>query len=159
MLSLNGDYMEIHTPQMEVAKSLIELYHALNITNITTTQRIDLLRNVRGTVINHQSIVGVTELLKLIDRECDLISRNRPIDTLRGLRQRISNLYLQFVNNPMINTQSEQFSHVPSDSFISQHNALMRTQQIQSDKSSDQLNNNTDTIKYGRADLPNDVCA
>jgi IQ and ubiquitin-like domain-containing protein len=49
------------------------------------------------------------EMKELIDREADLISRNRPHKSMERLRLRLSNLFLQFLQDPQYNPRASDF--------------------------------------------------
>jgi hypothetical protein len=50
-----------------------------------------------------------SEIRDLIDRESDLLTRNRPVHTMEKLRTRLSNLFLQFIQNPKYNPRAGDF--------------------------------------------------
>jgi len=52
------------------------------------------------------------EIVDLIDREADLLNRGRSEKSLEGLRRRISNLFLQFVETPEFNPEATRFQKV-----------------------------------------------
>lgn len=49
------------------------------------------------------------EIKDLLDREADLISRNRPAKSMERLRMRLSNLFLEFLQNPEFNPRAVDF--------------------------------------------------
>jgi hypothetical protein len=51
-----------------------------------------------------------------IDREADLLNRGRAIRTLSGVRKRISNLFLAFIETPEFNPEAASIQSVPQDS-------------------------------------------
>lgn len=53
------------------------------------------------------------EVVDLIDREADLLNRGRSEKSLEGLRKRISNLFLQFIETPEFNPEAARFQKVP----------------------------------------------
>ena len=62
------------------------------------------------------------DIISLIDREADLLLRGVPENTLDGLRQRISTLFLQFVKTPTFNPEIARYLKVPQDPSILKHN-------------------------------------
>uniref|UniRef100_A0A7S1BCA1 IQ motif and ubiquitin-like domain-containing protein n=1 Tax=Corethron hystrix TaxID=216773 RepID=A0A7S1BCA1_9STRA len=61
--------------------------------------------------LSSPATVSVTEeLIDLIDREMDLISRRRCKDSMEGLRKRLQNLFLQLVRCPVFNPACAQLS-------------------------------------------------
>jgi hypothetical protein len=59
-----------------------------------------------------------------IDREADLLNRGRNVKTLEGLRNRIRNLFLVFIETPEFNPEAASIQAVPADanSFVLQAN-------------------------------------
>ena len=61
------------------------------------------------------------EIVDLIDREVDLLNRRRGEKTLEGLRKRVANLFLQFIETPEFNPEAARFSAVPRDLMLRQN--------------------------------------
>jgi hypothetical protein len=53
-----------------------------------------------------------------IDREADLLNRGRKMKTLEGLRNRIKNLFLVFIETPEFNPEAASIQAVPSDASL-----------------------------------------
>lgn len=53
------------------------------------------------------------EIVGLIDRETDMLSRGRPEDAFKGVRQRLRTLFLEFCQTPAFNPESAKYSKVP----------------------------------------------
>ena len=53
------------------------------------------------------------DIVELIEREEDLICRGRGDKSLEGLRRRLSNLYLQFIDTPEFNPEAANYQQVP----------------------------------------------
>ncbi|KUF86901.1 hypothetical protein AM588_10002334 [Phytophthora nicotianae] len=51
------------------------------------------------------------ELVELIDREADMLSRGRKEKSLEGLRKRLTNLFLQFIETPEFNPEAAALKH------------------------------------------------
>jgi hypothetical protein len=51
------------------------------------------------------------DIVELIDREADLLNRGRREANLEGLRRRLSNLFLQFVETPEFNPEAYVFTN------------------------------------------------
>ena len=51
--------------------------------------------------------------MDLCDREAEMLNRGRSIETLSGLRQRLANLFLQFIETPDFNPEATRFLKVP----------------------------------------------
>jgi hypothetical protein len=95
----------VDTPFTIRAKELKDLYNGLRITALSIQERLDLLLHVKWTVKEFDCLL-TSEIVELVDRETDLLNRNRPRDSLTGLRQRLSNLFLQFIKTPEFNPES-----------------------------------------------------
>eukprot|EP00758_Cryptobia_borreli_P013659 Tbor_TRINITY_DN5853_c1_g7::TRINITY_DN5853_c1_g7_i1::g.7039::m.7039 len=100
------------TPLVVRAKELKDLYNGLDRTKISIDERLDLLLNVKWTVKEFDCKL-TREIVELIDREADLLNRRRKESTLVGLRLRIRNLFLQFIETPEFNPEAFQFQRVP----------------------------------------------
>ena len=55
------------------------------------------------------------DIVDLIDREADMLNRGRSESSFAGLRKRLSNLFLQFVETPDFNPESARFQQVPQE--------------------------------------------
>jgi hypothetical protein len=53
------------------------------------------------------------EIVELIQREQELLRRGRNEKMLTGSRQRLSNLFLQFLETPEFNPEAAKFQEVP----------------------------------------------
>jgi len=49
------------------------------------------------------------EIMELVDREADLLTRGRSAKSMDSLRARISNLFLRFLENPQYNPRAADF--------------------------------------------------
>eukprot|EP00949_MAST-11_sp_MAST-11-sp1_P004859 g4859.t1 len=113
----DGDVAEVHTPFTTRAKELRELYNGLCLQLLTTDERLDVLLHVKWTVKEFDCNL-TREIVDLIDREADLINRGRSEKTLVGLRRRLSNLFLQFIETPEFNPEAARFQKVPRDLML-----------------------------------------
>lgn len=83
--------------------------------------RLEILLNVKWTVKestaqhSHYSINTSCnrDIEELVDREADLLNRGRSYKSMESLRARLSNLFLQFIENPAYNPRAEEFIHIP----------------------------------------------
>ena len=55
------------------------------------------------------------EIVDLIDREADMLNRGRSETSLEGLRLRLSNLFLQFIETPEFNPEAARFQKLPRE--------------------------------------------
>ncbi len=92
----------IETPFTIRAKELWDLYEGLNSSTFSVDERLDVLLHVKWSVKEFDCIL-TRDISDLIDREADLLNRGRSGVLLEGLRTRISNLFLQFINTPEFN--------------------------------------------------------
>ena len=58
------------------------------------------------------------KILELIERESDMLQRGRPDSSLEGLRQRLNNLYLNFIETPTFNPEAQRFQIIPKDYLL-----------------------------------------
>jgi hypothetical protein len=107
----NGMPVPVETPFTTRAKELSELFLALKGTIKGVDERLDVLLNVKWTV-NEFDCALTRDIVELIDREADLLNRGRSQKTLKGLRQRLENLFLQFVETPEFNPEAQRFLKV-----------------------------------------------
>lgn len=110
----DGDTAQVHTPFSTRAKELQELYSGLMLPMLTVDERLDVLLHVKWTVKEFDCLL-TREVVDLIDREADLLNRGRGEKSLEGLRKRIGNLFLQFIETPEFNPEAARFQKVPRD--------------------------------------------
>ena len=60
----------------------------------------------------------IHKILELIERESDMLQRGRPDSSLEGLRQRLNNLYLNFIETPTFNPEAQRFQIIPKDYLL-----------------------------------------
>ncbi|GLE01880.1 hypothetical protein PINS_up010718 [Pythium insidiosum] len=101
----DGGVKEVHTPFTIRAKELTDLYHGLKLSLASVDERLDVLLNVKWTVKEFDCAL-TREIIELIDREADMLSRGRKKESLEGLRKRLTNLFLQFIENPEFNPEA-----------------------------------------------------
>lgn len=108
----DGETTTVHTPFTTRAKELTDLYSGLRLPLLTVDERLDVLLHVKWTVKEFDCNL-TREVVDLIDREADMLNRGRPEKSFKGLRKRLSNLFLQFVETPEFNPESMRFQKVP----------------------------------------------
>lgn len=74
-------------------------------------ERLDILLHVKWTVKEFDCNL-TREIVSLIDREIDMLKRGRSESSISGLRQRMANLFLQFIETPEFNPESQRFQKV-----------------------------------------------
>lgn len=105
--------VNMDTPNIIRARELRDLYFALvRHEKCTVDERLQVLLHVKHTVKEYDCRL-TRDVVDLIDREGDLISRGRGASMLDGLRRRIGNLFLQFVRTPEFNPEAAKYSRVP----------------------------------------------
>ncbi|KAI8895709.1 hypothetical protein BC833DRAFT_529111 [Globomyces pollinis-pini] len=103
-LCRDNKLVQVDTPNIIRARELRDLYHALNFPMLTVDERLQILLHVKFTVKEFDCNL-TRDIVDLIDREGDLISRGRGEKSLEGLRKRICNLFLQFIQTPEFNPE------------------------------------------------------
>jgi hypothetical protein len=104
----DGRYTEVHTPYSTRAKELMDLYNGLRLPFLSTDERLDVLLHTKWTVKEFDCNLS-REIVDLIDREADMLNRGRGEASLEGLRKRLSNLFLQFIETPEFNPEAARF--------------------------------------------------
>jgi hypothetical protein len=108
----NGKMCEIIDPFITRAKELMDLYNGLKMGHLSIDERLDVLLHTKWTVKEFDCNL-TREIVDLIDREADMLNRGRSETSLVGLRKRLSNLFLQFVETPNFNPEAARFQRVP----------------------------------------------
>lgn len=101
-------YTEVHTPFTTRSKELMDLYNGLRLPFLSTDERLDVLLHTKWTVKEFDCNL-TREIVDLIDREADMLNRGRSEASLEGLRKRLSNLFLQFIETPEFNPEAARF--------------------------------------------------
>lgn len=109
----DGGVKEVHTPFTIRAKELMDLYHGLKTPLASVDERLDVLLHVKWTVKEFECAL-TKEIIELIDREADMLNRGRKEKSLEGLRKRLANLFLQFIENPEFNPESAALKQTTS---------------------------------------------
>ena len=107
----NEDVVNVQTPFTTRASELMDLYNAVIDNSLNSEQRLDVLLNVKWTVKEFDCQL-TRELAGLIDREADMLNRGRSKKSLAGLRRRISNQFLQFIESPQFNPEAARFQKI-----------------------------------------------
>ena len=107
----DGELQSVHTPFTTRARELMELYNGLATPLLAVDERLDVLLNVKWTVQEFDCPLS-RDIVELCDREADLLNRGRSASSVDGLRKRILNLFLQFIETPDFNPESKRFLKV-----------------------------------------------
>lgn len=115
----DGRCTEVYDHNTERAKELMLIYNSLKMKNVTLDERLDILFNTKMTVVHSEADVS-EEIEELINREADMINRGRPEKSLEGminltvgLRLRLCNLFLQFIEDPQSNPEAARYQKIP----------------------------------------------
>merc|ERR1712107_276760 len=106
----------VHTPFSTRAQELMDLYSGLRLPLLTVDERLDVLLHVKWTVKEFDCNL-TREIVDLIDREADTLNRGRPEKSFAGLRRRLANLFLQFIETPEFNPEATKFQKVPRQMY------------------------------------------
>mmetsp|Transcript_65566 Transcript_65566/g.118096 ORF Transcript_65566/g.118096 Transcript_65566/m.118096 type:complete len:460 (-) Transcript_65566:87-1466(-) len=112
----DGETTTVHTPFTTRAKELMDLYSGLRLPLLTVDERLDVLLHVKWTVKEFDCNL-TREIVDLIDREADMLNRGRPEKSFAGLRKRLGNLFLQFIETPEFNPEAMKFQKVPRELY------------------------------------------
>ncbi|NWI91798.1 IQUB protein, partial [Pitta sordida] len=110
----DGKITEVDTQDTLHARELLEIYRSISMKGIPKDERRAVLLTLRCTVKEHECKL-TQEILELIDREVDLMSREVKGCNLEGLRQRICALFLQYIKIPKVNPGITGLLKVPQD--------------------------------------------
>ena len=113
----DGEVAQVHTPFTTRAKELMELYNGLRLPLLTIDERLDVLLHVKWTVKEFDCNL-TRDIVELIDREADMLNRGRSEASLAGLRKRLANLFLQFIETPEFNPEAARFQKVPQELIL-----------------------------------------
>jgi hypothetical protein len=114
----------------------MELYNGLRLPFLSIDERLDVLLHVKWTVKEFDCNL-TRDIVELIDREvgrvsmerwvdfnpvpaaqADMLNRGRSEASLQGLRTRLANLFLQFIETPEFNPEAGRFQKVPQQELI-----------------------------------------
>jgi hypothetical protein len=113
----DGKMTEMDTPHSLRAQQLRDLYNSLEMSYLTQDERLDVLLTLKYTIKEHECKL-TQELMELIDREADLLTRGIKVSNLEGLRQRILCLFLQYCKTPLFNPEVTRLLKVPQDPSV-----------------------------------------
>ncbi|XP_034542639.1 IQ and ubiquitin-like domain-containing protein [Notolabrus celidotus] len=110
----DGRLIEMDTQHTLRARELKELYNDTNLSVVSQEQRLQVLMTLKHTVKEHECQL-TQDIVDLIDREVDLMTRGVKAASLEGLRKRISTLFLQFIKTPAFNPKAARLLKVPQN--------------------------------------------
>ncbi|NWH60570.1 IQUB protein, partial [Geococcyx californianus] len=117
----DGKITEMDTPYTLRARELFEIYCSISRNGIPKNERIDVLLTLKCTVEEHECKL-TQEIMELIYREFDLMSREVKECNLEGLRKRICTLFLQYIKTPEFNPEVARILKVPPDPLMLYNN-------------------------------------
>ena len=104
--------VQVVTPLTTRALELKRLYDALGLEGLGVEDRTEVLLHVKYTVAEVDCKLS-RELIGLLDRELDLLARDRPAAALAALRSRIRTLFLAFCDTPDFNPLAARHGGAP----------------------------------------------
>ncbi|KAH7427098.1 hypothetical protein KP509_10G030200 [Ceratopteris richardii] len=124
----DGRLVHVQTVDSLRALDMMRLYTALSKCSRTVDERMCVLGYIKWTVQEFDCQL-TKDLIQLIEREADLMFRNRPTESLQGLRERILDLFLKIILMPKFNPEAASYQCVPND-FDQRSAQTMRQQAI-----------------------------
>ncbi|KAM9854644.1 IQ motif and ubiquitin-like domain-containing protein [Aulostomus maculatus] len=110
----DGRLLEMDNQHTIRARELRDLYNSITRADVRPDQRLQLLMTLKHTVKEHECQL-TRDIVELIDREVDLMTREIKADKLKGLRRRISTLFLQLIKTPAFNPEVAMHLKVPQN--------------------------------------------
>ena len=114
----------VETPLTKTAEKLEEQFKNLNSSTTVDVRLKNLLefKKLMEGYYQENKCVLIQEIISLIERESDMLQRGRPESSLTGkisnylgLRQRLNNLYLSFIEVPKFNPEAGRFQIIPKN--------------------------------------------
>ncbi|GLD61737.1 IQ and ubiquitin-like domain-containing protein [Lates japonicus] len=110
----DGRLIEMDTQHTIRARELRDLYAGVNELTAAEEQRLHVLMTLKHTVKEHECQL-TRDIVDLIDREVDLMTRGVKAVRLEGLRRRICTLFLQYIKTPAFNPEVAKLLKVPQN--------------------------------------------
>ncbi|KAF1386387.1 hypothetical protein PFLUV_G00094300 [Perca fluviatilis] len=110
----DGRLIEMDSPHTIRARELRDLYNSISLSTVSQEQRLHVLMTLKHTVKEHKCQL-TQDIVDLIDREVDLMTRGVKAASLEGLRKRISTLFLQYIKTPAFNPEVAKLLKVPQN--------------------------------------------
>jgi len=108
-----GEVASVHTAATSKAKEYMQLYQQLAAPAGSLDERLDVLLQAKWTVKAFEGGPLTRDIIELVDREADLLNRGRPGKSLEGLRTRLANMFLQFVQSEQYNPRAGELLGLP----------------------------------------------
>ena len=119
----DGHYINVQTVLTLTASKLEKQFKKLN-SSTTVDVRLANLLEFKKLMEEHNKEFPcslIQKILELIERESDMLQRGRPDSSLEGLRQRLNNLYLNFIETPTFNPEAQRFQIIPKDYLLNMY--------------------------------------
>lgn len=116
----DGHYINVQTVLTLTAEKLEKQFKKI-ISATTVDKRLVNLLEFKKLMEEHNKerpCSLIQKILELIERESDMLHRGRPDSSLEGLRQRLNNLYLNFIETPTFNPEAQRFQIIPKDYLL-----------------------------------------
>ncbi|XP_069018751.1 IQ motif and ubiquitin-like domain-containing protein [Embiotoca jacksoni] len=110
----DGRLIEMDSPHTIRARELRDLYNNIGPSDSSHEERLHVLMTLKHTVREHECQL-TRDIVDLIDREVDLMTRGVKRASLEGLRKRISTLFLQYIKTPAFNPEVAKHLKVPQN--------------------------------------------
>uniref|UniRef100_A0A3P9LSD5 IQ motif and ubiquitin domain containing n=1 Tax=Oryzias latipes TaxID=8090 RepID=A0A3P9LSD5_ORYLA len=131
----NNHLIEMDTLHTITARKLQDLYNNISLSTVSKKQRLHLLMTLKETIEENECPLTL-DILELIDREVDLMTRKIKAQSLEGLRNRICTLFLQYIKTAAFNPIVRKMLKVSKTSLdlrfdIKNQNVFERAQVVQ----------------------------
>lgn len=100
--SKTGKITEVSTTETIRSKELLNIFESLCTECFMPSERLDILLTAKKIASNYDCKIAF-EIIELINREAEFITRGMPSEQMFGLRQRIKNRFMQFSKLPIVN--------------------------------------------------------
>ncbi|XP_047452644.1 IQ and ubiquitin-like domain-containing protein isoform X2 [Mugil cephalus] len=110
----DGRLIEMDSVQTIRARELRDLYNKISQSTVRQEERLQVLMSLKHTVKEHECQL-TRDIVDLIDREVDLMTRGVKSGSLVGLRKRVCTLFLQYIKTPAFNPEVSKLLKVPQN--------------------------------------------
>lgn len=116
----DGHYINVQTILTLTAAKLEKQFKKLISSSTVDVRLANLLefKKLMEEYRNDNPCSLIEKILELIERESDMLERGRPESSLEGLRQRMNNLYLSFIEAPSFNPEAMRYQIIPKDYLL-----------------------------------------
>ncbi|CAL1271195.1 unnamed protein product [Larinioides sclopetarius] len=114
MWQASNDTVQVHTSTTMRATYLHELYQTLSMNYVSIQDRVDALKNLKEVLKPYHSKL-TDNMIQLTNREIDLHLRGIKNAHLKGLQNRIRNLFWQFAKKPVFNPEMQLLTKIKKD--------------------------------------------